>query len=535
MTRVTVSQSQVTLDWLPLLFEAASLVSVAAGEIRFLNAAGQEVALTGRGFRLSEDGQPLGGRVTGAAVLGQDGRPALSLAGLGADLAVVWRFAFGISGPDGAATAPDGAALLAHLLRGNDRVTGSDGDDVLLAGGGAGTGADRIFGGAGDDYLRGDAGSDQLYGGSGHDTLSYDLSFFDAFAFRGIVLDVAAGTATDPWGGQDRFAGFDSYRDSAFADLMTGTAAAETWHLGAGADTLDGGGGGDWLDYAASAALGGTRGIQADLALGRVRDPWGHLDLVTGVSALGGTFRDDVLRGDGGTNSFDGRQGADRFDGRGGYDRIGFWDVARLGGQGVVIDMARRSGQILDDGFGNRETARSIEAFSLSDLDDSFAGSDQSDNVGGGAGDDTLHGRAGDDDLRGEAGDDLLSGGNDRNRLDGGEGRDTLSGGNRDDDFLFRHLGEADADRVLGFDPAQDEIWIAITWGGLDPGRLSSSAFRSGAGATEAISETQRVIYDTSTGILRFDRDGAGGEAAQVFAVIDNRSALSAADFGILD
>lgn len=534
MTRVTVGQPEATLDWPPFLFEAASLVSVATGEIRYLNAAGQTVVLTGRGFTLSDDGQALRGRVTGAVLLSEDGQPALSLAGFGADLAVVWRFAFGIAGPDGEPAVPDGAALLAHLLRGDDRVTGSAGGDVLLGGIGAGTGDDRIFGGAGDDYLRGDAGADRLFGGAGHDTLSYDLSFFDAFAFRGIVLDVASGTATDPWGGQDRFAGFESYRDSAFADRMTGTAATETWHLGAGADTLDGGGGGDWLDYAASAGLGGTRGILADLALGRVRDPWGHLDLVTGVAALGGTFRDDVLRGDGGANSFDGRQGTDRFDGRGGFDRIGFWDVARLGGHGVVVDMGRRSGQILDDGFGNRETALSIEAFSLSDLDDSFAGSDQSDNVGGGAGNDTLRGRAGDDDLRGEAGDDLLSGGNDRNRLDGGEGRDTLSGGDRDDDFLFRHLGEANADRVLGFDPALDEIWIAITWGGLEPGRLSAAAFRSGAGATAAISETQRVIYDTATGILRFDRDGAGGEAAEVFAVIDNRVALTAADFGIL-
>jgi Ca2+-binding RTX toxin-like protein len=54
--------------------------------------------------------------------------------------------------------------------------------------------------------------------------------------------------------------------------------------------------------------------------------------------------------------------------------------------------------------------------------------------------------------------------------------------------------------------------------------------FRSGAGVTTASTAPQRVIYDTSTGELRFYRDGAGGDDAQIFAVLVGTPGLSAGD-----
>ena len=54
-----------------------------------------------------------------------------------------------------------------------------------------------------------------------------------------------------------------------------------------------------------------------------------------------------------------------------------------------------------------------------------------------------------------------------------------------------------------------------------------------GAGETKAATADQRIIYNTDTGKLYFDIDGAGGEDAVLLARLTNHAALGLADFFI--
>ncbi|QLQ18533.1 MAG: hypothetical protein HZT43_07450 [Exiguobacterium profundum] len=44
----------------------------------------------------------------------------------------------------------------------------------------------------------------------------------------------------------------------------------------------------------------------------------------------------------------------------------------------------------------------------------------------------------------------------------------------------------------------------------------------------------QRLLYDTATGILRYDPDGSGAQAAEVVAVLAGQATLTWHDFAIL-
>jgi hemolysin type calcium-binding protein len=152
---------------------------------------------------------------------------------------------------------------------------GRDGDDVLDAQGGAGTGnpltvgldlidlggANSLTGGQGDDRIFGNEGNDLLRGMGGNDQL-------------------------DPGEGGD--------------------------------DTLDGGGGTDTANY-----FGSHVAVSIDLAIaGPQNTGGGGIDSFANVEDLVGTFFPDVLRGDGGPNGLRSGDGADVLEGRGGTDVI---------------------------------------------------------------------------------------------------------------------------------------------------------------------------------------------------------------------
>jgi RTX calcium-binding nonapeptide repeat (4 copies) len=77
------------------------------------------------------------------------------------------------------------AGLVAVLLRGNDRIITSTGNDVVQGM----RGADDMFGEAGDDQLFGGRGADSLHGWAGQDTLTGGAGR-DAFVF-----EIAPGSA----------------------------------------------------------------------------------------------------------------------------------------------------------------------------------------------------------------------------------------------------------------------------------------------------------------------------------------------------
>ncbi|HVV93851.1 MAG TPA: hypothetical protein VHD15_10565 [Hyphomicrobiales bacterium] len=122
------------------------------------------------------------------------------------------------------ASTADDHHLVAHLLRGDDTISGADRGDVLSGF----AGDDTIRGGAGNDQLSGGAGDDVLHGGMGRDTLSGG-SGADAFVFD-TALTGAADRITDFRTGVDTIE-----LDHRVFGLRTGHFAAGQFHVGAAA------------------------------------------------------------------------------------------------------------------------------------------------------------------------------------------------------------------------------------------------------------------------------------------------------------
>jgi Ca2+-binding RTX toxin-like protein len=160
---------------------------------------------------------------------------------------------------------------------------------------------------------------------------------------------------------------------------------------------------------------------------------------------------------------------------------------------------------------------------------DSLLGSAGDDTVSGGTGADTLNGGTGNDMLSAGKGHDLMNGGADDDQLLGLLGNDTLTGGGGGDEFVFNTALNAttNVDRIEDF-AGSDLIHLdnAVFTGigaGLGPGE-----FRIGTSAADA---SDRIIYNSVTGALFFDADGAGGAGQVRFAMLDPGLALSNADF----
>ena len=362
------------------------------------------------------------------------------------------------------------------LFRLPPRADKPGGRDTLLGIGVAigGAGDDTLRGGAAAERFAGGPGNDSIDGGAGDDTVFHDLlSTTAGLAQRGVVLDLMAGTATDPWGGQDSLAGIENAWGTQLADDMTGRAVAGsvTWLRGlAGDDTLRAPAGGVLVtaDHATDPA-----GIVADLALGRVEDGWGGRDRLFGIMALRGSgFADSVLGGSGG-DRIEGGAGDDTLDGRLGADTLNGGpgnDLYRIDSTADRIEDAEDGGQDTIETSVALYLPTTVEDLVLlpgaggifgvgNGLANRIRGNEAGNLVIAGAGADTLEGGDGVDTLFGQDDADLLAGGAERDwifgglgddRLEGGDGNDVLYG-EAEDDLL---LGEADSDLLVGGDGA---------------------------------------------------------------------------------
>ncbi|NJK27973.1 MAG: hypothetical protein HC925_04850, partial [Coleofasciculaceae cyanobacterium SM2_3_26] len=128
-------------------------------------------------------------------------------------------------------------------------------------------------------------------------------------------------------------------------------------------------------------------------------------------------------------------------------------------------------------------------------------------NLVGSAFNDTLVGDAGDNRINGNSGDDLIEGGN---------GADTLIGGGGADTFTY-NSASAGQDLLTDFDRTQgDQFQISAAGfgGGLQAGvDLSGSVSSTGVfvsgNAPTALGSSANFLYDTATGLLSVDLDGA--------------------------
>ena len=121
------------------------------------------------------------------------------------------------------------------------------------------------------------------------------------------------------------------------------------------------------------------------------------------------------------------------------------------------------------------------------------------------------------------------------NVLNGGGGLDTLIGGLGADSFVFNAtLGAANVDRISDFNVISDQILLENSaFLGLPAGRLAATAFVGNLQGA-AMDTADRIIYETDTGRLWFDRDGTGAATAICFATLAPSLAVTAADFLVI-
>jgi len=156
------------------------------------------------------------------------------------------------------------------------------------------------------------------------------------------------------------------------------------------------------------------------------------------------------------------------------------------------------------------------------------------DRLNSGRGDDLLDGGAGNDRLIANEGNDRLLGGVGNDDLNGGEGNDTLTGGAGNDTFLFSTApSSANQDEITDFIHTSDKLSFsrAVFSGFGSQTLLTAGQFASGAGLIAATTTNQRFLYDSTSGILRFDRDGMGFLPALDVAVLSGSPTLLPSNF----
>ena len=244
---------------------------------------------------------------------------------------------------------------------------------------------------------------------------------------------------------------------------------------------------------------------------------------LAGGAAINGTGNElnNRITGNAARNTLNGRAGADRMFGRGGNDIY-------------VVD--RNSDRVTEPAGGGTDTVRSLVTHTLSVNVENLGliggaaingtGNVLANAITGNAAANTLNGMQRDDTLNGAGGRDVLIGGLGNDRLTGGVGLDV---------FVFDTPNvAANLDRITDFTPADDEMrLIGEVFPALSTaGTLPAAAFGLGAAATAA---ADRILYDSATGILRYDSDGTGPDAAVRFGTLLNGAAVTNADFVVVD
>ena len=245
-------------------------------------------------------------------------------------------------------------------LNGSDELRGDAGDDVLEGGDGddslwGGADNDTLRGGAGTDVLNGESGFDSFNGGAGNDILnggSGDDSFLasgsgvtadignDRYngdigvdtvyyygAQDGIVVDLAAGTAQDSFGGTDTLVSIERVYGGAYNDQIRGSNADNALFGQGGADILLGGGGRDFLNGGEGLDTASydtaTVGVDVDLQVNGEQDTLGAgFDSLVSIENLIGSNHVDSLVGNAAANRLQGGGGGDTLVGMGGADLL---------------------------------------------------------------------------------------------------------------------------------------------------------------------------------------------------------------------
>lgn len=234
-------------------------------------------------------------------------------------------------------------------------------------------------------------------------------------------------------------------------------------------------------------------GNGADVVLGNGGDD--YLDGESGNDSLYGGAGNDFLVGGYGDDLIDGGTGRDTF----------YFDGSD--GEQITVDLRIAAAQQI--GSRGNDTLRSIESISAGFSDDTLIGNNLANTLRGGGGHDTLIGGDGNDWLDGELNDDVMT---------GGAGKDR---------FALSDLGYSvtSRDTITDFSHAQGDRIVLnryVVASGATQGlsTLDFAQFYAAPGAKSAHDASDRIVYDTSSGVLYFDVDGIGGKAATAIALL---------------
>ncbi|MFS2020017.1 hypothetical protein ACEN88_25975 [Massilia sp. CT11-108] len=408
---------------------------------------------------------------------------------------------------------------------GNDTISGDAGSDWLDGG----AGGDSLLGGLGMDQLSGGAGNDTIDGGADRDRVTY-FNDFGAIAptGKGVIVNLATGSATDNWGNTDKLVSIEDVSGSRYGDVLTGDANDNSFYGDDGNDTLTGGAGNDWLDAGAGndSLLGGIgtdqlsggagndtidggdgrdnviydndygsiaptgKGVVVNLATGVATDNWGNTDKLVGIEAVAGSRYGDFITGSAGDNDLFGQDGNDTLAGGDGNDWLdgGNGSDVLQGGSGVDAFAGGTGNDTIDGGDGRDLVSYTNDYGALpitgagvkvnlatSVATDNWGNTDtlvSIEDVSGSRFADKLTGNGADNALMGGAGDDVLAGGGGADRLNGDAGDDTLDGGSGSDT-----LGGGDGSDTYYVDNAGDIVieTNASAAGGIDEVVASAS------------------------------------------------------------
>ena len=233
-------------------------------------------------------------------------------------------------------------------------------------------------------------------------------------------------------------------------------------------------------------------------------------NVITGNAAankLQGLDGNDTLHGGAGNDILDGGAGADRLEGGLGNDTyvVDAWDM--------VVDA------------GGTDTVVSSSSFSLASL----ASIEKLAASGSAA-----------ISLSGNALANTITGNGAANKLYGKAGNDALTGGLGKDVFVFdtRPNKKTNLDRITDFNVKDDSIWLDNKYmpklgKGTEakPVKLNAKFFTIGDKAKDA---NDYLVYNSKTGILSYDADGAGSGRAVEIAALKKGLKMTYADFFVI-
>lgn len=377
---------------------------------------------------------------------------------------------------------------------GNDVFYGTGQDDVFLSYGGT----DFFYGGGGNDVFNGgSSGTLNAYGGLGNDTYVVTAVSFNFVENPNEGIDTMMVSFNSTFQLPANFENMILLQGSSVTSGQGNDLANNI--LGNSNDNI-------LLGFFGNDTVVGGQGEDALFGDNNTDGVAGGNDILRG----GGD--EDLLYGEGGNDTLDGGDGGDTLRGGHGNDLYILGadttdSIIETSGIDTISSTVTRSLA----GYGQIENLTLLGTAAINGTGNSLAN--------------TILGNTNANTLKGEGGADTLN---------GGLGQDKLYGGASNDIFIFSvALTAANRDIIYDFNLGNDTIQLenAIFTKAGAVGALNAAAF---ALSTATAAADDRIIYNKTTGQLFYDSDGSGAAAAILFATLQNKPTVTAADFQVI-